>query len=124
VDAVANVPFDVGATPLDDPTDLEDATRFIAYLEASAAGTALCTAWPDLADSDGEGHPDRFLRLPPGTPVCWDVHAAVNTFVEPTDEPQMFVATIEVRGGPGETLLDSRDVYFLVPPVFYEPPPG
>jgi hypothetical protein len=124
IDAAANVPFDVGATPLDDPSDLVDATLFIEYLEVNLSDTGECSFWDRTEDSSGDGHSDRFLQLPPGTPVCWDVNAAVNTFVEPTDVPQMFMATIEVRGGPGETLLDSRDVYFLVPPVFYEPPPG
>ncbi len=123
IDAAANVPFDVGATPLDDSSDLVDATLFIEYLEVNNGGAAVCSAWADVADSSGDGHDDRFLQIPPGTPVCWNVHAAINTFVEPTDVPQMFMATIEVRGGPGETLLDSRDVYFLVPPEFYEPPP-
>lgn len=123
VAAVARVPFDVGATPLDDPSDLVDATLFIEFLEVNASGVDECTAWTDTTDSSGDGHQDRFLQIPPGTPVCWDVHAARNTIVEPTEIPQMFQATIEVRGGPGETLLDSRDVYFLVPPVFYIPPP-
>lgn len=123
IDAVASVPFDVGATPHDDPSDAVDATLFIEYLEVNASGTVACTAWAGVADSSGNGHPDRFIQLPPGTPVCWDVIAARNTFVEATGVPQMFMAIIEVRGGPGETLLDTRNVYFLVPPEFYEPPP-
>ena len=56
-----------------------------------------------------------------GTPVCWDVVAARNTFVEPTEEPQMFMATIEVRGGPGETLLAPYGSLFMSWPYSFFP---
>lgn len=39
----------------------------------------------------------------------------MNTTVPPLAEPQMFMATIVVAGD-GVTTLDTRDVYFLVPP--------
>lgn len=43
-------------------------------------------------------------------------HSGPSDPSEPTTQPQMFMATIEVWGD-GITMLDSRDVYFLVPPV-------
>jgi len=39
----------------------------------------------------------------------------MNTTVEPTDEPQVFMAFIDVIGD-YVTILDTREVYFLVPP--------
>jgi hypothetical protein len=40
--------------------------------------------------------------------------------VEPTTEPQIYMATVQVWGD-DVTLLDERDVYFLVPPVIEGP---
>ena len=46
---------------------------------------------------------------------------AFNDFVPQTDQPQVFVANIEVLADDcGE--LDARDVFILVPPVELPPP--
>jgi hypothetical protein len=47
--------------------------------------------------------------------VCFDVIPRMNTTVMPTDMPQVFRAIIEVVGD-GVTVLDEREVFFLVPP--------
>ena len=57
-----------------------------------------------------------FVGILPGTPVCWKLFVKQNDTVEQsTDGPQMFMATVNVHGE-GGALLDTRDVYFLVPP--------
>ncbi|MCA9705793.1 MAG: hypothetical protein KDK70_08095 [Myxococcales bacterium] len=64
---------------------------------------------------------DTFEDVIPNTDVIFDVRA-FNDFVPQTDQPQVFVANIEVLADDcGE--LDARDVFILVPPVEL-PPPG
>jgi hypothetical protein len=122
--AVANdLPLDMDATALDDGGDAVDAVAaFVDRLETLELGTAACADGLTTADGDGDGAPDRFVDVLPGTPVCWSLVAKQNTTVAPTEAPQLFRAAVEVRGD-GTTLLDRRDVYFLVPPVIDEPTP-
>jgi hypothetical protein len=120
---VARVPLDVTARPVGTIQDGINPIDFIEFLEANLSGDAPCTAWDAVRDEDGDGRDDTFIQIEPGTPVCWDVSVRENTFAPALEEPQVFVATIEVRGGAGGTLLDSRDVYFLVPPETYVEPP-
>jgi hypothetical protein len=121
------VPIRVDAVPVDDPSDSVDAVvSFIDYIEANASGETvfdpvtgtdrICTITDPLpVDDPADGHPDYFPRVLPGTSVCFDIHALINTTVPATREPQMFMATIQVMGD-RITVLDERDVYFLVPP--------
>lgn len=53
--------------------------------------------------------------------MCFDVIPKMNTTVMPTDMPQMFMATIVVEGD-GVTVLDTRDIFFLVPPEIPDVP--
>ncbi len=123
-----SVPLRIDAVPVDDPSDAVDAPReFIEYIEANASGESIedpvthemriCTTTDPLpVDETGDGHPDYFPRVLPGTSVCFDIHAKRNVTVPATREPQMFRATIQVQGD-RITILDERDVFFLVPPV-------
>lgn len=120
---VARVPLDVTTRVLGQVEGGVNSADFIDYLEVNISGEEDCTEWEEVRDSDGDLHDDTFIQIDPGTPVCWDVHVVPNDFVPPQDEPQVFIATIEVRGGTGGTLLDSRDVYFLIPPATFIPPP-
>jgi hypothetical protein len=109
------VPLDLEATPVDDPSDAVNAvTAFISRLETYQPGTAQCTAGLQTEDSNSDGYPDRYRNVLPGTPVCWNLIPKQNTTVMSTDQPQLFRAKVEVRGG--VTLLDTRNVFFLVPP--------
>ena len=68
-----------------------------------------------VEDTDADTYPDAFPSLLPGTKVCWDVHPVPqNDTVEATEEPQLYKAVITVKGD--GSALDSRDVYFLIPP--------
>lgn len=113
--------FDVTAVKSNDPANPGgvDATRFIKSLRAMEEGDAAegCPAMPGkVADGDGDGVADTFVALNVGTPVCFEVNAAVNDFVPPTADPQFFNAFIDVVGNPGAVKLDRRKVLFLVPP--------
>jgi hypothetical protein len=120
-----NVPIRVDAQFVDDPSDAYDTqTAFLDYIEANVTGdsildpatgtTRICTTLA-TGDSDGDGHPDYFPSLLPGTSVCWDIHVKTNETVPATPDAQIFRATINVIGDLF-TPLDSRDIFFLVPP--------
>lgn len=124
-----NVPIDVSAIAADvdeGPSDTVDATIFIDYLEANSVGgvadprdaSRVCVGGLPAADTDGDTHPDTFSDVLPGTIVCFDIVALRNTSVMPAAQPQLFRAEIRVLGD-SITVLDTRDVYFLVPPESY-----
>lgn len=121
-----NTPLDISARARDaDDGDGVDATAFIERIEVNAAGgvadprdaTRICVGAPPLTaiDADGDGHLDTFEDVAPGTPVCFDIVARTNTTVPPTLMPQLFRAYVDVVAD-GITVLDTREVYFLVPP--------
>jgi hypothetical protein len=124
----ALVPLDVSAQAIDlnDPGESVDAVAsFIDHLETrSAAAPGLtCTTGFTTVDRDGvdiDTFHDTFNRVTPGSPVCFDIVPRINTTVEPTLEPQLFRAQINVVGD-GFTPLDHRVVYFLVPPHIPDP---
>ncbi|MBU1537298.1 hypothetical protein KKF84_18415 [Myxococcota bacterium] len=118
----AYVPQNVSALILNDPSNVDgngnpvDApTAFIDYVEVYMAGDSTCPAGYNTSDTNSDSYPDRFDSILPGNPVCWKIHVKQNVTVEPALEPLMFTATVEVHGA-GGALLDTRDVYFLVPP--------
>jgi hypothetical protein len=47
-------------------------------------------------------------------PVCFDVKPHTNQLVKPRDKPAVFRAFIDVVAD-GKTVLDTREVHFLVP---------
>lgn len=108
--------------------------RTILRIEANASGDSvfdpvarvhrICTVTsPVPVDENGDGYPDYFPRVLPGTPVCFDIVPRRNTTVPAIREPQMFKATIEVQGD-RITVLDEREVYFFVPAGFIDIPIG
>jgi hypothetical protein len=103
-------------------TDAVDSwTAFVDHIEANEAGDAAlgCEA-RDATDTDADGFPDTFVDATPGEPVCFDIIVKMNTTVMPTEMPQVFLATLRVLGD-GITELDSREIYFLVPPEIVGP---
>jgi hypothetical protein len=121
-DLANNVPLDLTAVPTDDGADQVDApAAFIDHMQTLQLGSAACAAGLDAIDTDGDGHLDAYQDVRTGTPVCWSVVTKPNHTVQATADPQLFHATVEVFGD-GVTELDSRDVYFLVPPAPFDPP--
>lgn len=124
----AYMPQDVEARIFNDPANADalgnpvDApAAFIDYIEVFMVDQdTQCPAGYNTIDSNSDGHADKFVQILPGNPVCWRIHVKENQVVVPAETPQMFKATVEVYGT-GDALLDSRDVYFLVPPEFSGP---
>lgn len=115
LDIVKGKPIRVTIDPVDLPGDAGDSLQFIDYLEVNVSGQNNCTMVNPTEDTDANAHDDAFPSLLPGVPVCWDVHPVpVNTTQPATSAPQLFVARLKVFGD--SSLVDSRDVYFLVPP--------
>jgi len=110
------IPLDMLALAEDDDADTVDAVEaFVDYLEVYTPGTAECIAWPDLNDSDDDTHDDEFLGVTAGMPVCWKIVVQENQTVGPLDTVQLFKAYVHLWGN-DTTLLDTRTVYFVVPP--------
>jgi hypothetical protein len=129
VDAIRQL---AGSTPLDITArardvydgagDGVDATIFIERIEPNTTGgiadptdpTVICVGGLPTSDVDGDGFAETFPDVTPGVPVCFDIIARRNDTVMPTSAPQLFRAQVDVVGD-GVTVLDTRDVYFLVP---------
>ena len=109
---VEGVPLRVTIEATDEPGDDGDALQFIQDLETNTTGSG-CSDVP-VEDSDGDGVTETFPAVTPGTPVCWDVVPEMNTTVMPDTRPLVFRARLTVYGDGSP--LDSRLVYFLVPP--------
>jgi hypothetical protein len=127
VDAVATlaqqVPMDISAVARDDTSDAVDATVFVDHIAPSAAGGVedpenpgvICVGGLDVQDEDSDGVPDMFPALTPGTSVCFDIFVKMNKTVKPTQKPEVYKAFIDVMGD-SNTVLDTREIFFLVPP--------
>lgn len=115
LELVRGVPLYVTIGAEDLPDDDGDALQFLDYLEVNISGVGNCTVVSPTADTNSDGHQDAFPALLGGTPVCWDVHPiGVNTVVPSTLVPQLFRARLTVYGDGSP--LDTRNVFFLVPP--------
>ena len=112
-----------------EPNDGVDVTKFVDRIVPNGVGgiadprdpTRVCVPWSDIADMDQDGVDDHFMNVPGGTPVCFDIFPAQNEIVEPGEEMQVFEGIVDVMGD-DISVLDSRVVYFVVPPGL-EPPP-
>jgi hypothetical protein len=126
VDALATaVPLDISAVTRDAPDDAVDAAALIVGVAPNTAGgiadpqdpTVICVGGLPTADTDGDSGQDEFVDVAPGTPVCFDiVPISVNETVPEQENLQLYPAFVDVYGA-GSTLLDTRDVFFLVPPT-------
>ncbi len=124
----AFMPQDVEALVLNDPANADvqgnpvnAPAAFIDHIEVYMVDQdAACPAGYATADTNFDGHPDRFVQILPGSPVCWRIHVKPNVTVPPATTPQMFRANVEVYGT-GGALLDARTVFFLVPPELEGP---
>lgn len=110
---VEGVPLRVTIEAADEPGDAGDSLQFIDRLETNTTGTDCASITTE--DATGDGVHETYPTVTPGTRVCWDVVPEMNTTVMPETEPLIFRARLTVRGDGSP--LDSRLVYFLVPPV-------
>lgn len=114
-----NIPLDMAAVTsdvMDSPTDTVDAVAaFVDHLETLQLGTALCANMLNDVDTNADSFDDAYVDVRAGTPVCWKLIPKMNTTVMATQNPQLFTATVDVVGD-GVTVLDTRNVFFLVPP--------
>ena len=114
LEIVRGVPLFTTIVATDDPADAVDAVQFIDHLVINSTGPN-CTPVTPTSDEDANTYDETFPSLYPGARVCWDlVPVAINTTVPATDEPQLYRAVLTVTGDGSP--LDSRDVYFLIPP--------
>lgn len=95
-----------------------DTTCFIRSVEPvtfEAPATACSIAQPTaIADLSGDGTPDGFVNVTPGSRLFFAVNAH-NPCVRETADPQVFVAYLDIVAG-GDAVLDTQVVTILVPP--------
>ncbi|MBW2264250.1 MAG: hypothetical protein JRG91_19975, partial [Deltaproteobacteria bacterium] len=130
VDAVEilahQMPMEVTTRLRDDPSDMVDTVaEFVDNVEPSVVGGftdpvdpwVVCVGGLEVDDAypPFDGRPDSFPSLFPGTPVCFDITPKQNWTVPAAPEPQVFQLEINVVAD--GIMLDSREVYFLVPPT-------
>jgi hypothetical protein len=122
IEAVSGTPLDISAVFEDDTSDAVDTrVAFVEDIVPVEEGDVARGCMPrEASDSDGDGRKDVFRDVPPGQRVCFHVVVRMNTLVMPTLVPQVFQGTVRVVGD-GRTPLDSREVYFLVPPTIPDP---
>jgi hypothetical protein len=105
--------LDVSVAKLGDPVELAtsgiDTARFI---------VAITPVAPPPAGATISG--DQFLDVQSGSTVTFDVDA-FNDFVPSLPTVQIFTITLNVMGD-GVTVLDTRDVFVIVPPEIVQPP--
>lgn len=93
-----------------------DATKFLQPPTALANGDSVNACPAHTAkDTNGDGVPDTFVAVIPGTPLCFQMAPIAANLPAATNTPQIFVAYIDVLGMPGSVKLDHRVVLFVVP---------
>ncbi len=134
VQRLANqVPIEIStrASDVDEGTwDTVDATVFIDRIVPNTTGGVedpvhpgvFCVGGLATADrsSPPDGIDDVFTSVLPGTTVCFDIYPLRNDTIPATDTVQVYQAEIDVLGD-GYTTLDTRNVFFLIPPIIDEP---
>ena len=112
----SSLPLDMLPTAEDDPSDSVDAiAEFLDSLRTFTPGTPECIDWPNHQDTDLDGHDDEYLGVRAGLPVCWKIHVKQNDTVPATKDIQIFRAELHLWGN-RVTLLDTRIIWFVVPP--------
>ena len=78
--------------------------------------TVMCESGLAVEDLTGDTVPDAFTGLEPGTVVCFEVHPVLNDFVEwSRAAPLVYALGLDIVTT-GGTTLDTRTIYFLIPP--------
>jgi hypothetical protein len=122
---VTAVPIDISSEKRDAPDDGVNAAALIVNVVPNVEGgvadpadpTLVCVGGLPTDDNDGDPEDDLFVDVPPGTPVCFDiVPIPKNETIPEEPEPQLYPAFVDVIGA-YSALLDTRDVFFLVPPT-------
>lgn len=104
VDLVGATTQDVTSVERDDTADTVDAREFIQAI------TPLMASRPGVTFDA-----TTFYEVPGGTTVTFDV-TFQNDFLPPTSVVQIFRAYIDVHDLASMTVLDTRNVYIVVPP--------
>jgi hypothetical protein len=115
----------IGPTVRDGNTDDElDATVFVHDLVPDSEGgladpmdpTESCVGGLPVANIDDDDEPDIFGAVVPGPRICFHVIPEPNTSVPQGDAPAVYGVFIDVVGSE-VTTLDTRLVFFVVPPA-------
>jgi hypothetical protein len=110
----AGTPIDVDVVLVDDPSDAVDTQVFVDRIEVVNDGSEGCPNAVPVDDFDGDGTPNTFVALTPGTLACFRIVPAPNASVPATGVLQVFGATLHVRADHHVPITTQR-IWFSVP---------
>jgi hypothetical protein len=113
ITAVAHgVRFAASAKLMDDPADTVDVpAAFVDHVEAISDGSCSSAT---VQDTNGDGVPDTFSAIVPGTNVCFRITTKVNETIMPSPSAVKYHAVLQLTGD-GVGYLAPIDVWFVVP---------
>jgi hypothetical protein len=112
-------------SPRDDESDSEDATALLERVSPNTEGGVADPTNPELvcagglatADDDGDSVPDRFVDVPAGTTVCFDVVATIDTTIPPDAASTNFYRAFLDLAVDGSPTSDTHAAYFFIDPT-------
>lgn len=110
----------------DDETDGEDATALLERVSPNTEGGVADPTNPELVcagglatvDDDFDSIPDRFVDVPAGTTVYFDVVAAFNSTITLVVDTVFYRAFFDVTAD-ADLVLDTREAYFFISPSLF-----
>ena len=113
---------DLSTLLTDDGSDGEDTLPLMERVTPNAEGGiedslnpgVFCAGGLATADDDEDSFPDRFVDVPPGTTVCFDVVPARNESIPPSGAPVIYKMLLDIVDD-GAAALDTRTIYFYIP---------
>ena len=117
-----DAPTDLSTLLRDDETDDEDATALMERVSANTEGgvadpldpDTVCAGGLATADDNEDSVPDRFVDVPAGTTVCFDIVPANNETILSSSTPAVYKMFLDILGD-GAAVLDTRTIYFYIP---------
>lgn len=114
VEAIVAAPRTISTSAVDSPDDDVDAVAAFIERIVTSGSRATCSPGLETTDTDGDGHDDTYVNVATGATACFEVVARQNTTVPPRSMPTVYVAKIHIWAD-NASLVDQREVYFLVP---------
>lgn len=111
----AGVPMDLDARVIDGAGDAVDVGAFVQRIEVVNDGSVACPNGAVVIDRSGDGIPDTFLGIVPGTRVCFRLVTAPNSTVPSGGQIQFYPGKLRLQAD-GRIPIVEIPLTFAVPP--------
>jgi len=106
-----------GSEPIDLSIAPTKAGDFVKVVRAMSEGDTTKGCAPAATkDTDGDGVDDTFTTAKPGSAICFEVVAKMNTTVKGVETAKFYGITATLVGNPGAMEIEPHTFVFLVPP--------